>query len=142
MSQFLKVCWGVWRQDKDKATLFKSWSCCSTPLLGDCTLIHLQCRNQSSLLSSYAHGANAERTQTFSFHLKITHWLFSLPCLFTPPLAYSLRNSFISQTSVGKRESLISQGLSFKYHYWNYMPIWVTADAAVLVWCFSLQFLL
>lgn len=111
------------------------------PCLG-IALIHLQCRNLSTLLSSYAHGADAKRTQTFSFHLKITLWLFSLSCLPTPPLAYSLWNSFISQTSVGKRESLISQGLSFKFHYWNYTPIWVTADAAVLVWFFSPLFLL
>lgn len=86
-------------------------------------IAHLQCRNQPHPLSSYPHRANGERIQTFSLHLKITLLAVFLSCLSNPPLASSLWNSFISQTSVGNGESLISQGLSFKFHYWDWMQM-------------------
>ena len=60
-----------------------------------------------------------------------------LPCLSAPPpRPLLLENSFSAQTSVGKGESLISQGLSFKFHYWDWMQIWVTADAAMFLYIY------
>lgn len=85
------------------------------PLLGDCSVIHLQCRKPAPLivLPRPQRRTQTERNPNIFPPFKDYTSADSLP----PPPVSRLINSFISQTSVGTGESLISQGLSFRFHY-------------------------
>lgn len=125
-----KVCWRVLRRDKGEATLSTSWSWCSPLLLGVGGGGIYSVKPASSIVLP-AREMQRERVLTFSLHHKITLWSFLALPLHPPAPPRPLWDPFIPQTSVGKGESLISQGLSFIFHYWAWMQIWVTADAAV-----------
>lgn len=127
----VKVCWRVLRQDKGKADVA-------------CVLILTQASSDTELGATHCphtphHPTRRLQTETQPKHshphhhprnCEITLWLFLFTSAAPPPPA-ALKPLFISQTSVGKGKSPISQGLSFKFHHWDSMQTLVTAEAAV-----------
>lgn len=134
----VKVCWRVLRQDKGKADVA-------------CVLILMQASSDTELGTVHCPLTPPTRTlqtETQPKHLhrphppnrELTLWLFLF--LSAPPLPPApLKPLFISQTSVGKGESLLSQGLSFKFHHWDWTQTFVTAKLSCIILLFPLYLL-